>query len=484
MRWCASVFVSCLLSGTVFAQPEPEPTADGKMIYRLALSPQDYRKPVSRWHLLPEYAEMEPGSKVQGFLKCFMEQQVFFGYEQEKRREDFAAKKLEELPIDVREQCGIYGGLAYNPKTTTLMVMMDRAARYTHTEWNEWHDIRRDGIYFLLPDVQKLRSISSVLRLRLRGEVRNKEFERAIITIRSMLGLAKALEQHPTLIGNLVGIAIATQALNGLEEMIAQPDCPNLFWAMGDLPPSLIDIRYGLSGERLFLTHQLEKLMKTMRPMTSAELEETMKFIDELVGLIKDSHTSTVEKILQKPQVRYAMYAADAKRVESSIQRIVKSGYPESAVKALPPLQIILHDDLLNYEILRDELFKWSNVPLYQAREGLASTEKMIAQSRKDFILGPLGVATTGKVQAAKARLDQRVAYLRTIEAIRLHAYQNNGQLPQNLSEIKLPMPLDPVTGQHFIYSVQGDVATLTGGNPSMDNNPRTNRVYEITLRK
>jgi hypothetical protein len=482
MLW-KSVLVVLLSCSVGFAQVEPEITGD-KVLFPVTLSPSTYLKPVSKSYLLPEYSEIQPGSKIQGFLKCFMEQQIFFGQEQELKRDKFLQMKMADLPKNVREECGVNNGVAYNPQYTNFMVMMDRAARYSRTEWNEWFDLRKDGVYFLLPEVQKLRSLASVLRLRMRGEIKNHEFERAIATARTLFGLAKGLEEHPTLIGNLVGMAIATICLNAIEEMIQEPGCPNLFWAFVDMPKNVIDTRHGISGERLLITAQIESLTKAQRVLTDEEVESVIKYVEELVKFPSTTGPdNAIDKVLSQPRVRYALFASDIKRVEDARKRIVATGVPESVVKKFPPLQVILHDDHLEYEILRDEVLKWVNLPLYQARVGNAESEMLIKARRKEAILGPLAVAASWSVQQARERINQRVAYLRTMEAIRLHAYENKGQLPAKLSDIKLPLCDDPVSGKPFTYSVAGDVATLTGENPNRGN-PRTNRVYEVRIRK
>ena len=52
-----------------------------------------------------------------------------------------------------------------------------------------------------------------------------------------------------------------------------------------------------------------------------------------------------------------------------------------------------------------------------------------------------------------QARFDRNIALLRTIEAIRMFAADNQGQLPGSLADITLvPIPTDPVTGRDFIY--------------------------------
>ena len=66
-----------------------------------------------------------------------------------------------------------------------------------------------------------------------------------------MFAMARHLGEHPTLIGNLVGMAIAFTAINPLELMLEQPGCPNLYWALTNLPDPLVSIKTGLEGERL-----------------------------------------------------------------------------------------------------------------------------------------------------------------------------------------------------------------------------------------
>ena len=63
-------------------------------------------------------------------------------------------------------------------------------------------------------------------------------------------------------------------------------------------------------------------------------------------------------------------------------------------------------------------------------------------------------------------RLDQRIALLRHVEALRLYAAEHDGTLPAKLSEISVPLPDDPFTGKPFRYEVAGDTAHLRGSPP------------------
>ena len=89
------------------------------------------------------------------------------------------------------------------------------------------------------------------------------------------------------------------------------------------------------------------------------------------------------------------------------------------------------------------------------------------------------------KVLRVRGRLDQRIGLLRHVEALRLHAAEHDGALPANLSEISVPLPVDPFTGKPFRYEAAGNTAHLRGTPPSgMEKDPSYHVHYEVTLRK
>ena len=87
------------------------------------------------------------------------------------------------------------------------------------------------------------------------------------------------------------------------------------------------------------------------------------------------------------------------------------------------------------------------------------------------------------EVISASRSLEQRLAILRHIEALRIHAATHDGKLPAKLSDIDLPLPLDPVTGQPFSYTLDGTTASLRGaGPPGREDFVDWNRKYVITV--
>jgi hypothetical protein len=468
------------------ANPPPKPAPllapaakGGKVTIPLELSPAAAVKPLSTYYLEAGYGERQPGEKLSGFLKCFMEQDNFFAKGHQEKIHNWLALPLAELPDDVRKQAGIHDGVAYSPKYASMMVFADQAARYTRTEWNEYFNLRHDGIYTLLPEVQKLRALGYAVHLRMRGEVKAGEFDKAVASARTLFGLARLLETHPTMIGNLVGIAVALNAVAALEEMVARPQCPNLYWAFADLPTPFFSLREGISGERLFVSIQFAKSVPTDRAMTEKELGAVIRTVTEIQGMSGEGPVN----LLDKPSVKYAALATDNTRLDGIRDRLTKAGSPADVVKAMPKQQLVLLEDVHRFEVTRDEIFKWMNRPHAEALTKLVDEETAIkGEKTSGWVLGPLFLPAAWKVKQAQAKLDQRLAYLMAVEAVRLYAHQNGGKLPEKLADLKVPEPLDPVSGKSFTYSVKDGVATLTGKNPT--GLEADNRVYELKVRK
>lgn len=477
MRCVVSWFCIVAIPALAIAQPEP-PVKDGKAILEMTLYATPAPQPLSRYYLQPEYGDQQPGEQLGGFLKSFMEQDIFMNQENQKKRVDWLALPLEKLPKDIRQQAGVNSGLAYEqPKYSTMMTFIDQAARYSRVEWNEYFNLRKDGAYFLLPEVQKLRSLGFVLCLRLRGEIKNGEFLHAIETIKSLFGLARMLEKHPTLIGNLVSMAIIHMAMNTIEEMIQQPGCPNLYWSLTDLPNPVIDIRTGLAGERVFMIAQFRKLLTADRALSQDELYEEIRIITELVNLERQSKPNP----FRMPQVVYATWAVDKERIEAGRKRLVEfGGLKEEAVKSFSPLQVAITDDLIQFKIIRDETFKSMNLPAYQIKVN-KEEEENLKKRMESLVISQVLLPLIQRVKQSQSRLDQRVAALRIIEAIRLYADSHQGKLPATLSDIKLPLPIDPATGESFTYKVEGDTAILFGQS-LMIGNPQYTREYRLKI--
>jgi hypothetical protein len=216
----------CCAALVVFALPvrAEQTLTTTELLIRLTVRPMAEPKPALRHVLLPELKEMTPGNPIPNYLKAILDQ-------------DFTLPQ-ETLP-------------------PSALRMADQAARMDRPDWQILLRVKTDGINLLLPDVQKIRSLAAGLQDRFRDENSKRRFDDSIRTAKTMFAMSRHMSEHPTLIGDLVGVAIATIAIGPLEEMLEQPGCPNLYWALTNLPTPMVPLDRGLEGERLLILAEL-----------------------------------------------------------------------------------------------------------------------------------------------------------------------------------------------------------------------------------
>jgi len=87
------------------------------------------------------------------------------------------------------------------------------------------------------------------------------------------------------------------------------------------------------------------------------------------------------------------------------------------------------------------------------------------------------------KLCRARGQLERRIALLRHVEALRLYAAEHDGKLPARLSDIPVPLPVDPFSGKPFDYTVEGTTAHLRGESPSGEGSKARGAIhYEVMI--
>jgi hypothetical protein len=270
-----------------------------------------------------------------------------------------------------------------------------------------------------------------------------------------------------------MGLSVADLALDTLEEMVQQPDCPNLYWALTDLPCPLVDLRKGLQGDATLVAADLRHI-RGDGPMTEAEME---KIVSRLSGMMNFARQQAGEL----PRNMRGALAARAKDLERARARLVEAGCTEDLVRRLPPTQVILLDEKREYEVRRDERLKLLTLAPWQmdalADGGVSGNggDVLFADFLPDII----------KARRAQGRLEQRIALLRHVEALRMYAAAHDGNLPEKLADVVVPLPDDPFTGKQFAYHVEATTAQLGGGpSGSQEKSSGCNIRYQVTFQK
>jgi hypothetical protein len=443
----------------------------GETTVRLTVRPMPAPKPALKYQLLPELAELNPGNPAQGYLRCFAEQRsFFFSKEGAAERARYLAMPLADLPVD---QLRDYGRHALR--------QADWSARLATPDWQMVQHVQGEGLDVQLPEVGQLSILASALRVRFRAEVAGRHFNDAVRTAKTMLALGRHLGEYPAGVANRLGLAVAHLAFDSLEEMVQQPGCPNLYWALTDLPGPLVEVRKGVQGDCTLVAAEL-RLIQGGVPMTEEQVEKVVARLSGAIGLAREQAGLPPRNL----RTGLAERVKDADWVRAARGRLIEAGRAEDLVRKLPPVQVILLDEKRAYEVRRDEGLKllalapWQIDALAGGEVGERGEDGLFAE-----LLQPHVIPHAIESRRQQGRLEQRVALLRHVEALRLYAAAHDGRLPETLAEVPVPLPPDPFTGKPFLFKAAAATACLQGSPPrGEEQNACYNVRYEVALQK
>jgi hypothetical protein len=451
------------------AQSEPGLT---KLTVHAAAAPV----PALRYQLLPELKDMTPGNRALLYQRAHSPEWWGPHYRQRdyEKIDRWLEVPLSMLPRDDMRYLESWGALKE----------IDLAARRDYCYWEMTQRVKTEGIGMLMPDVQGFREYARLLGVRSRLEMADGKLDRAIYTLQSGFALGRDVANAPTLINALVGINVAHQMADRLEEMMQLPKAPNLYWALTVLPEPFIDLRKPLQGERLLIDSQFPELRTIEATVWTPAQQQA--FMTRMGAFALDSglgrHGSHLEQKLAVVGVVLKAYPEGKRALRAQ-------GRKEADIESLPAMQVALIYLRQNHQKLWDDLYKQVGLPYWQGSVGLREADQDFRAGRARFGLLPFNafIPATQKVFEARVRLDRRLAALRVIEAIRLYAAAHEGKLPAALNDItEVPIPVDPVSGRGFDYSVSGDrvilrESRLADGRPALLPDPFH---YEVTLQR
>lgn len=463
------------------AQPEPPPPK------KLTVSPAAEPRPARKFEFLPPLSRRTPGNAALSYNRAFSARPSWpadpmKSREQDKKVEQWWNAPVDQLPAkDVREFLAAY---------SRVFEEVERAATRESCDWEMTERLRTSGIGTVIDEVQPSREVTRVLALRIKLELAENRFQDAARSLQTGFQMTRHVGEAPTLIQMLVGLALSAIYLERVEEMIARPGSPNLYWALTGLPRPFINPRAPFEGEEMVFETMFPGFEKLNRgPLSN---EEAYRIVDETLGrlqpLTKDEPGGSAAAFIGKLGLAgYVAFNSAAAKKE-----LVDRGRAPKDVDAMAPAQAVMLNSLERYREVRDEQWKWVGLPYPEAAPGLAKATGRLKEARtkhpNDIFLTMFGLLlpATEKVFVASVRVERRFAALRAIEAVRMHAAANGGRPPASLDAITLvPVPLDPFTGKPFAYAAKDGGFTLTGPTPPGEQPNLNNTLgYEVTLRK
>jgi hypothetical protein len=458
---------AALALAAVPASAQPPPV-------RLTLEPMAAPVPALKYYLLPQMRDRRPGNAALLYYRAFSPE--WQGHRRAPnylvKVADANAKPLRDLDRDEVESLarGVFSG---------MLKEVDRGARRSYCDWELNDRVREDGIGLRLPELQGFREVASLLQLRARHELLAGRYDEAARTLQTGLTLGRHVAEGPTLIHGLVGVACANILLRAADDWVERPGAPNLYWALTDLPRPLVSVRNGIEAERLFIDWMFPGYRELLEdPAAAPPSARVRTSLQKYAGILDAEY----------PARSWAPLVVALKAYPRAKRFLRASGRSAEQVEAMPALQAVFLYELHHYDVVYDDLRKWASLPYAEAAPHLRrAAERARARMKQegDAPLAAVLLPALEKVLAAPVRLDRKVAALRCVEALRLHAAAHGGKLPARLAEVtEVPLPLDPLTGKPFEYRAEGDKATLTGPAPAGEKPTATNSVrYELTMR-
>ena len=358
----------------------------------------------------------------------------------------------------------------------------DLASRCEYCVWE--YPVREEGLRCQMPKLIGYRNLARLLILKIRVQMADGDVAGAVDTLRIGMSLGKDVGNGPFVIQGLVGIGIDGMMLKEMRNMVQSPDTPNLYWALTTLPKPLIDMHKAMQVEYSLLYLEMPELRTLEKEVWSNE--QALKLAEKLVSYMGEEDHGGLGNFIAKGGI----LASAMKSYPDAKKSLLERGMTMAEVEAMTPLQVILIYKNREYRRVCDMQFKWTNLPFWQAREGLKKSDeeagKHHSMNRYDIIARILMYTTPAieRISFIRARFERDLSMMQCVEAIRMYAAGNDGRLPKSLGDItEAPVPIDPVYGRAFSYKVAGDKAVLESPAPE-GGSPRDGMRFEITLKK
>lgn len=477
---CAAVTPSAWLDAE---KPPDDKKADEKSGEKwfedriVTVSPAPTPVPALRYRLYPSFMERKEGNAVPIYLRFAHERLQQQRNELREKPPAWNKLPLDNLPLgEVKKYLDSY---------KYKLQQLDLGARRRTADWSYTLDAG-DPIGLLLPDTQEMRMYAPLLVLKARVDMAERRYADAVRTLETGFSFSQQINEGPFLINSLVGIAVGYQFSNCSLELMERPDAPNLYWALAVIPRPLIDLRKQNEVEQKMLEMEFPILADLDRQRTPEQWDADLQRLTSKLNLLQQLSSEPPGKgpKIEAPKLVPASDSPELPAARKYLTDVMD--LPAERVRAMPAAQALFLHLLDSYNELRDDIFKAAYLPYPEARLVSREAEKRLkaAPAGTGTTLARLLLPAIPKVHLAQARIERKLAALRVIEALRMHAAAHGGELPDKLDDVKIvPVPNDPGVGRPFEYHRDGQTATLISRIPDQPLQT-TGLRYRVTMRK
>ena len=459
----ASLALTCSVAAAQTAPATAPATAPrAPDVHKLTVHAQAPADPALRYRLTIPFEEQTAGNGAPVYLSAMMaitshgkgfEEQLVAHHDQ----------PVDELPRDeVR---------ALLAKGRSMLDQVHVAARRDHCDWDMPR--REHGAMALLPHLNRARPLAYLLSLQTRLAVAEGRYDDASESLATSLKFARDLQAGGMLLDGLVSAMVANLLLDDVEAFMSRSDAPNLYWPLASVPRPFVDVAEVIRRERGFL-YEMFPALRDVRNIGETEWRAIL--IELGRGMVEDEPTEEELARLDKEIVEM-----NAAMLPLAREHLKREGMTPEQVEAMPPHRAVAIFTLAEYRQWADAMTKWYALPTWEAYSGIRQTAADLKASgapTRNALVATSWFA--GNVGVRIVAADRKLAALQTLEAVRAHAAAHGGTPPAELSDVAVPVPVDPLTGEPFRYEADGKRVTLTGPAPGDD--PRESLAYEVTI--
>jgi len=441
----------------------PAAADEAQLPTKITLHPAAAPRPLLKYRLQPEFIDRIPGNAAVYYGKVKAEQNPFFSNRELLEKIDrWTRAPLDELR---REQASVQLSDRF----------LEQAALCEYCDWQL--PIRREPFYgILLPEAQESRQFSRILCAQARIDIAHGDYESAVKRCQFSYSLARNIAEGETLVNGLIGVAMCGMTNSQLRELLQQAGAPNLYWALSMLPRPMIDFRDAIEAELSALEMAIPELR---RPEQSGRTAEQWRAT--LLELWKLFHEYSDEPVWKKPPE--SLLEASLENYPAAKRALAERGWTADELEAMPAEQVVVLELMTLFREIGHQATTAFFLPYPEAMRGLNDAkirvEALRLESDKNAPLAELSLGPFQACRTAQARTEREFAVLQFLEALRIHAANHDGRLPERLRDLTdVPVPNDPVTGRPFRYLLDGKIARL--GGPALGDVPLD---YEITVK-
>jgi hypothetical protein len=337
--------------------------------------------------------------------------------------------------------------------------LLEKASRMQSADWH-YSQEHKGAIDVSLDRANRTRSLARYLSGKADWEIRNGKYDDAVKTLRAGIALSNHVENanSPLLIDMLVGIAIRGIMQQRIMTLASQPDAPNLYPALTQIPPPAALFQSALQGEQLF-AFGWHNGSPVFEDVDASSPDECRARLENVAALFLQGQENPSTSSVDRRQVAAAMTMICGLCYPQGRDRLLAEGRTRAEIEKMTVYQVVAPYVFEEIKSAYDRLLVTATFPAGSSHMAIA-----VEQRRMQTIQSPLDtylVLLLPAMDAAKraiVRQQQTHELLKIIEAIRYYAAVHDGRPPESLAAIKeVPVAtVDPMTGQPFGYKVDG----------------------------